>query len=106
MTKYSNNFVKQFNALGDETRIAVINRLTLGELSVTQLANDFSMKLPSFYSHLKILEEAELISTEKKGRVRYCALQKQTFDKMQNWFETKKTQWVSRLDNIEKLLEE
>ena len=65
-----------FHALSDPTRRAVISRLVDGELPVTALAEPFEMALPSFAQHLKVLEDCGLIASEKRGRSRWCRLER------------------------------
>ena len=63
-----------FHALSDPTRRAVVSRLAEGEVPVTVLAEPFDMALPSFAQHLKVLEDCGLITSEKRGRSRWCRL--------------------------------
>lgn len=63
-----------FSALGDSTRRAMLERLSHGEASVSQLAEPFGVSLPAIQKHLRVLERAGLIAHEKRGRVRHVRL--------------------------------
>lgn len=76
MTKYSDvagdaaRLNQMFRALADDTRRAMIARLVHGPASVSQIAEPFGMALPTVVQHLRVLEEAQIVSSEKVGRVR------------------------------------
>ena len=63
-----------FHALADPTRRAVVQRLSQGPASVSELAELFDMKLPSFMKHLRVLEDSGLVHSKKVGRVRTCEM--------------------------------
>ena len=63
-----------FSALGDSTRRAMLERLSRGEASVSQLAAPFGVSLPAIQKHLRVLERAGLITHEKRGRIRHVRL--------------------------------
>jgi len=90
-----------FHALSDPTRRAVVSRLVDGELPVTALAEPFNMALPSFAQHLKVLENCGLIASEKRGRSRWCRLERARFDEAANWMEAERRRAVERLDRLE-----
>ena len=69
-----------FHALGDATRMAVIERLSQGPASVSELAEPFSMALPSFTQHLRVLEAGGLVDSRKSGRVRTYRLRPQAIE--------------------------
>jgi len=94
-----------FYALSDPTRRAVISRLAEGELPVTALAEPFDMALPSFAQHLKVLEECGLIASEKRGRSRWCRLERERFEAAANWMEAERRGWAERLDRLEAYLD-
>lgn len=95
-----------FHALSDPTRRAVVSRLAEGELPVTALAEPFNMALPSFAQHLKVLEDCGLISSEKRGRSRWCRLERACFEEAANWMETERRNWAKRLDRLEAYLDQ
>lgn len=90
-----------FHALSDPTRRAVVSRLAEGEMPVSVLAEPFDMALPSFAQHLKVLEECGLITSEKRGRSRWCRLVKARFDEAADWMESERRNWAMRLERLE-----
>lgn len=95
-----------FAALADPTRRAVIERLTVGPASVSDLAAPHDMALPSFTQHLKVLENAGLISTRKKGRVRMVNIEAQPLTDAQRWLERQRKLWEARFDRLDALVME
>ena len=94
-----------FWALGDPTRFAIIERLAQQPSSVSDLAKPFTMALPTFLQHLKILEKHGLVITKKMGRVRTCALNGAKIDEVRSWLDIQEKQWAVRLNALDKLLE-
>lgn len=92
-----------FRALADPTRRAVVEALGRGPASVSDLARPFSMALPSFLQHLKLLEECGLVATEKTGRVRTCRLRPKPFAAAEHWLEEQRSFWTHRLDRLDAL---
>ncbi|AVO45649.1 ArsR/SmtB family transcription factor [Phreatobacter cathodiphilus] len=93
-----------FRALADPTRRAVVEALGRGPASVSDLARPFSMALPSFLQHLKLLEECGLVATEKRGRVRTCRLKPEPLAAAEHWLEAQRSLWTCRLDQLDALL--
>lgn len=93
-----------FRALADPTRRAVVEALGRGPASVSDLARPFSMALPSFLQHLKLLEECGLVATEKTGRVRTCRLKPEPFAAAEHWLEEQRSFWTRRLDRLDAML--
>jgi DNA-binding transcriptional ArsR family regulator len=107
MANYYQKIERQFHALGDPTRLAIIMRLCdQGHLPVGDVAKPFEMKLPSLMKHLAILEASELIVTKKSGRVRTCHLRADTIRSLSEWFTDRRALWEQRLDQLEAFLEE
>lgn len=96
----------KFQALGDSTRLAVIERLLEKPASVSELATPFAMALPPFMKHLRILEREGLIRSEKLGRVRICHANPDTLDELDRWFRNRRKMWSTRLSKLELLLQE
>lgn len=94
---------RAFQALADPTRRAVVERLVRGPASVSDLAPS-SMALPSFLQHLKMLEEAGLVRSEKQGRVRICRLDTQALKRAEDWMAARRQEWESRLDRLGEFL--
>jgi len=93
-----------FQALADPTRRAVLQRLTEGPASVSELAEPFQMALPSFLQHLKVLEESGLVKSEKKGRVRTCEAQFARLTEAEEWIAHQRAVWEGRLDRLDAYL--
>src|SRR4051794_30337005 len=74
MVQYSPTVDRAFAALADPTRRAVLERLGSGRATISELAEPFGMSLTGMKKHVRLLEEAELVTTEKVGRVRRCML--------------------------------
>lgn len=93
-----------FRALGDPTRLAVIERLSRGPATVGELAAPFDMALPSFTQHLALLEEAGILRSRKDGRTRTCELAPATLKPAQDWLERRRELWARRLDRLDDYL--
>ena len=90
-----------FRALSDPTRRRVIERLSSGASSVSTLAADHSMALPSFVEHLKVLEGAGLVRSKKAGRVRTYELAPEQLRIAQTWLDRQRAIWEARLDRLD-----
>lgn len=90
-----------FRALADPTRRAILERLSGGDASVTDLAQPFAMALPSFLKHVHVLEESGLIATRKQGRVRTCQLEKRSLALVGDWLARQRDQWEGHADRLE-----
>jgi DNA-binding transcriptional ArsR family regulator len=95
-----------FAALADPTRRAILNRLRLGEASVTELAEPFAMSLPAVSKHLKVLENAGLIVRGREAQWRPCRLQAGPLKEAAAWIEDYRRFWEERYDRLEDLLRE
>jgi DNA-binding transcriptional ArsR family regulator len=89
-----------FNALADPTRRAILARLSLGELSVNELAEPFAMSLPAVSKHLKVLEKAKLISRSREAQYRPCRLEPETLKSVDSWLEDYRRFWDQSLDRL------
>jgi len=95
-----------FHALGDPTRLGVIERLLQGPASVSELAEPYSMALPAFTKHLGVLERAGLIRSVKRGRVRTCFIHPPAIQALDRWFTDRRSMWESRLDRLAQIVDE
>lgn len=106
MTKYAygvNNRIeldKVFRALADATRRAIIARLVDGPASVSQLSEPFDMALPTVVQHLKVLEEAKIVTSEKVGRVRTYQLVPDAMVPANAWIVAHRSPRESQLDRL------
>lgn len=94
-----------FGALSDPTRLSVVERLARGPASVSDLAQPFAMAGPSFLKHLRVLEEAGLITSSKAGRVRTIALAADSMRPVEDWIRAHRDTWEKRLDALGDFLE-
>ena len=95
-----------FNALGDPTRRAIIERVSQGPVLVSHLAKPLKMTLAAVVQHIQVLEAGGLVHTEKLGRTRTCALQPRGFDLATKWINSRKSLWEKRLEKLGALLDE
>lgn len=93
-----------FHALADPTRRAVLGRLGKGTATISELAEPFDMALPSFLKHIGVLERSRLIVSRKAGRVRTCALDRESLMAAERWFGEQHLLWQTRYSNLDSLL--
>jgi DNA-binding transcriptional ArsR family regulator len=90
-----------FHALGNPTRRKVLERLSAGPATVTELAEPFDMQLPSFVQHLAILEDSRLVKSKKQGRVRTYEIAPERFKVAEDWLAARRKLWEARLDRFD-----
>lgn len=95
-----------FQALGDPTRRAVVERLARGPASVSELAAPLAMSLPSVMQHLAVLEAGGLIRSEKVGRVRTCHIQPRVLQAAERWINERRQMWERSFDRLADYLDE
>lgn len=95
-----------FAALADPTRRAILARLSLGEVSVTELAEPFEMSLPAVTKHLKVLEKAGLITRGRHAQWRPCRLKAAPLRDVSDWVEQYRRFWEEKLDRLGEYLKE
>ena len=93
-----------FHALGDPTRRTIVEMLSDGPSSVSRLAVPLGITLTAVVQHLQILEQSELVRTEKIGRVRTCRLESAGFSALEKWVRDRRSTWERRLDRLGDLL--
>ena len=101
----ANNLDHFFAAMADPTRRAVIERLTTGPASVSDLHDRGAMALPSFLKHVRKLEEAGLVRSEKKGRTRILHIEAAPLAEAEHWLNRQRRLWETRLDRLQALAE-
>ena len=89
-----------FQALADPTRRKMIERLTQGSASVSELAAPFQMSLPAVVQHLQVLEQSGLVTTQKVGRVRTCTIDTGALSLAEKWINDRRIGWEKRLDRL------
>ena len=93
-----------FHALGDPTRRAILDLLSRGPTSVTRLAEPLGITLTAVAQHLQILEESDLVRTEKVGRVRTCRIEPAGFSLLEKWIKDHRSHWDLSLDRLGQFL--
>jgi len=94
-----------FQALGDSTRRALVERLAGGPATVSELAQPLPMSLPAVMGHLKVLEQSGLVTSEKKGRVRTCRIAPAMLSEAEQWVAGRRRLWERSLDRLSEILE-
>jgi DNA-binding transcriptional ArsR family regulator len=95
-----------FQALSDPSRRSMIDRLSRGSASVSDLAAPLEMSLPAVVQHLNVLAASGIVSTKKIGRVRTCTLEPQVLSLAQQWIADRRLLWDRRLDRLGEFLAE
>lgn len=90
-----------FHALSNATRRKVLEHLSVGPATVSDLAAQFDMKLPSFVEHLSVLEESRLVKSKKRGRVRTYEIAPERFTVVESWLTARRRSWEARLDRFD-----
>jgi DNA-binding transcriptional ArsR family regulator len=90
-----------FYALSNATRRKVLEQLSVGPATVSELAAPFDMKLPSFVQHLSVLEQSRLVKSKKRGRVRTYEIAPKRFKVAEDWLTARRQLWEARLDQFD-----
>jgi DNA-binding transcriptional ArsR family regulator len=93
-----------FAALADPTRRAIIARLAMGETTVNELAKPFDMSGPAISKHLKVLENAGLITRGREAQWRPCRFEPKALQVVDDWLDRYRQFWEERLDRLEEYL--
>lgn len=93
-----------FHALSNPTRRQVLERLSAGPATVSELAAPFDMQLPSFVQHLSVLERSRLVRSTKRGRVRTFEISPDQLAVVDDWLAARRRQWEARLDRFDRYL--
>jgi DNA-binding transcriptional ArsR family regulator len=95
-----NNLDSTFQALSDPSRRVIVERLTRGPASVSELARPLPMSLPAVIQHLAVLEATGLVRSEKIGRVRTCRIEPKALGEAGRWIAERREEWERRLDRL------
>jgi DNA-binding transcriptional ArsR family regulator len=95
-----------FSALADPTRRAIIERLSLGEARVTEIAEPFRMSLNAVSKHIRVLEASGVIERRRQGRDHILSINTHSLDEIDGWVERMRNYWEERFDAMERLLGE
>jgi DNA-binding transcriptional ArsR family regulator len=98
--KYEGTLDRVFQAIADPTRRAMVERLTRGPASVSELARPLPMTLAAVVQHLQVLQACGLVRSEKVGRVRTCHLEPAGLRLAEDWLRGQRTGWERRLDRL------
>ena len=90
-----------FHALSNSTRRKILEQLSVGPATVSDLAAPFDMKLPSFVQHLSVLERSRLVKSKKRGRVRTYEIAPERFKVAEDWLTQRRRLWEERLDRFD-----
>ena len=96
---------RTLGALADPTRRGILQRLGRGNATITELAEPVGISLTGMKKHVKVLEKAELVTTEKVGRARECRLGPRRLEDVQEWMDAYRRMLDERLDRFEELLQ-
>ncbi len=106
MLKYERELDKAFHALADSTRRGILDRLSQGPASVSELARPYSTSLAAIHQHVQVLEASGLVVTEKHGRTRECRLSTEAVLRVETWLSDRRLLWEDRFDRLGKLIED
>jgi DNA-binding transcriptional ArsR family regulator len=95
-----------FHALADPSRRAMVDRLTRGPASVSELARPLEISLPAVVQHLHVLEDSGLVRSHKLGRVRTCTVEPAALRSAERWLSERRTFWEQSLDRLGEYLAE
>jgi DNA-binding transcriptional ArsR family regulator len=97
---------RTFQALADKSRRAMVERLTLGPASVSELAQPLTMSLAAVVQHVQVLEACGVVKTEKVGRTRMCRIEAAAMSAAEQWITDRRRGWEARLDRLGDILNE
>ncbi|MDB5076046.1 MAG: transcriptional regulator [Chloroflexi bacterium] len=97
---------QMFQALSDPSRRAMVERLSRGPASVSELAKPLAMSLPAVVQHLQVLEDSGIVRSTKIGRVRMCRLEPEALRTAEQWISERREVWEHRLDRLGEYLAE
>ena len=101
----SQSLDRTFAALSDPTRRGILERLSTGPASVTELARPLDISLPGVMKHIHVLEGAGLVTSQKQGRTRECRVVPGDMDDAHAWIERYRRRWEGRLDRLETIVD-
>jgi len=97
---------RTFAALADPARRSMVERLTQGPATVSELAKPLPMSLPAAMLHLKVLEDCGLVKSQKVGRVRTCRIEPKMLSQAEQWVTQRRQMWERNLDRLGAYLDE
>ena len=107
LVKYNQHHLDlAFGALAHPIRRGILARLSAGEATIAELAKPFKVSAPAITRHMRILEEAGLLSRKRQGREHHCRLEQKRLRQAEAWIEDHRKFWNERLDALERYLKE
>ena len=106
MLQQSASLDRMFQALADPARRGMVERLSRGPASVSELAQPLAMSLSAVVQHLQVLEASGLVRSEKVGRVRTCRMEPAALRTAERWIVERRATWERRLDRLGDFLAE
>src|SRR5262249_45049989 len=100
MLNYQTSLDQAFQALADPARRLMVERLSRGPASVSELAKPLAMSLPAVLQHLQVLEASGLVRSEKVGRVRTCRIAPKALQAAERWIAQRRQSWERHLDRL------
>ena len=100
------SLTETFAALSDPTRMAIVERLAEGDATVKELAEPFSVSLPAISRHLKVLEQAGLITRRRTAQSRPSSLRVEAFEEATTWMSARREMWEGRMDRLDRHLQQ
>jgi DNA-binding transcriptional ArsR family regulator len=105
VVQYQDQLDQTFAALSDPTRRGILERVGQGRATISELAAPFGISLTGMKKHVRVLEDAGLVQTEKVGRARWCAPGPQDLDEVQRWIGAYRLMLEERFDRLGELLD-
>jgi DNA-binding transcriptional ArsR family regulator len=96
---------RAFSALADAHRRQILDRLGEGPVSISELAAPLGMSLPGVLKHVRALEDARLVETQKRGRTRWCQLGQRPLEDAAAWIDARRSLWGRRIERFEAHIE-
>ena len=97
---------RTFQALADKSRRTMVERLTLGPASVSELAEPLAMTLAAVVQHVQVLESCGVVKSEKVGRTRMCRIERAAMTAAEHWITDRRRGWEARLDRLGDIMNE
>lgn len=104
MLKQQSGLDAMFQALADPSRRSMVERLSRGSASVSELAEPLAMSMPAVMQHLAVLEASGIVRSTKTGRVRSCQLEPAALSAAEQWMSQQRLLWEQRLDRLGAML--
>lgn len=97
---HTNDLDRTFQALADKSRRTMVERLTAGPASTSELAGPLEMSLAAVVQHVQVLEACGLVKTKKVGRTRMCWIEPSAMTAAERWMADRRRGWEDRLDRL------